>query len=314
MAALAISAILGTVWIATARFELPEPTGNHAVGRSHEAFGDERRIAATIYYPAVHGTGDVGPFAHIPDPWGRVRHHARDAADWAPGRHPLVLFSPGADVQPQYYNALLSELASHGYVVAALSHPGLTPWIAYPDAAAVSSTGPTMPSTAGEAMQQHEARITTVAHDIASARAHLEALLGDHLDGRVAAFGHSLGGAGAVAAAVRNPAIGVVGDLDGSLGATARGVAMDRPVFFMADDGEVPSADQAARASFVRGGAPGLKVTLHGASHMTFATDVNFFEEAVPLMDGDDLGALEAHRDIAKPLVAFFAANLAVAA
>jgi hypothetical protein len=324
LAVLVVSAGTAVAWAATVDVELPRPTGPHAVGRvqGSTARDDAGRIAYTLYHPAVPGTGgpgpylppaiadpvaarDLGNFAAL-DPWSRVDHGLRDGADWADGRFPLIVFSPGADVQPQYYSALLAELASHGFAVAALSHPGLTPFIAYPDGTVATSPDPPMPGSAEEALRQHDARIAAVADDVAAAARHLGQAFAPHLDGRKAAFGHSLGGAGAVAAAVADDSFLAVADLDGSLGSSARGVALGRPVAFMADDGPVPPADATARADFVRGGEPGLRVTLHGAGHMTFATDVGFLEAAVPFQDSDGLPGAQAHRDVARPLVEFF--------
>ncbi|HUR62427.1 MAG TPA: hypothetical protein VM286_08715 [Candidatus Thermoplasmatota archaeon] len=318
------------IWIATLRFDLPSPEGQYAVGRNDGDFeAHARHVAYTLYYPAVRGTGHAGPympaaiaqptaardlggFDALADPWARVEQHSADGAVWAVGRFPLIVFSPGADVQPQYYSSMLTELASHGFVVAALSHPGFTPYIAYPDGTMAASQDPVPPSGPQAAMEQFDARIATVADDIQAAVVHIrtDPTTAGHLATSTGAFGHSLGGAAAASAAAREVSIGAVGDMDGSLGAEARGVALKRPVFFFTDDGPVTALDQAARQGFVRGGTVGLKVTLHGAGHMTFATDVNFFEEAIPFNDSDTLGAMEAYRDLTKPLVEFFTANL----
>lgn len=324
LAVLVVSVGTVAAWAATVDVDLPRPTGEHAVGRVHGAVERDGQpgVAYTLYHPAVPGTGVAGPYMPAPiaagaaerdvgafaalDPWDRVNHHASDRAAWADGRFPLLVFSPGADVQPQYYSALLAELASHGFVVAALSHPGLTPFIAYPDGTVATSSDPPMPGSAEEAMRQHDARVAVVVADIAAAARHLEQAFARHLDGRKTAFGHSLGGAGAVATALADDDFLAVADLDGSLGSTARGAVLGRPVAFMADDGPVPAADAAARAEFVRGGEPGLRVTFHGADHMTFATDTGFLEEVVPFQDSDGLPAAQAHRDVARPLVDFF--------
>ncbi|MHB1260260.1 MAG: alpha/beta hydrolase [Thermoplasmatota archaeon] len=327
VAILAVTAATAVAWVATVDFELPQPSGEHAVGRLEGEFGDARRVAFILYYPGIPGTGhagqymppaiadpvaqrDLGPFAKVDDPWSRVHHPARDDALWADGRFPLIVFSPGADVQPQYYSSLLVELASHGYVVAALSHPGLTPFIAYSDGAIAANGDPPRPTSPEDAMRQHEGRIADVTADIRAAKQSLGTTFASHLDGRVASFGHSLGGAAAVQAAVQDEGFLVAGDLDGSLGQLARHVALDRPVFFMTDGGPVAPEDQAARTAFVHGGEPGLEVTLHGASHMSFATDTNFFEEAVPFQDSDSLAARETFHDVATPLVQFFQGSL----
>lgn len=334
LVSLAVVLASAATWVAAVDVDLPEPSGPHAVGRMQGEFArgsdaGERRVAYTAYYPAQEGTGEVGPymppaiagavaerdlgaFRHLPGAWSRIHHHDRDGAAWSPGAFPLVVFAPGADVQPQYYASMLAELASHGYVVAALSHPGLTPSIAYADGSVLHSADPPRPGSEAEAFRQHEERIAAVSGDVQAALGHLlsEPRLRAHLDGRAAAFGHSLGGAGAVAAAVADPRLLAVGDMDGSLGPSARGVALGRPVFFMQDDGPVMPQDRQARADFVRGGAPGLKVTLHGGSHMAFATDTGFFEEARPFGGLGGLGAQEAFRDITRPLLEFFADSL----
>lgn len=326
LAGLALLTASAGLWVATVDVDLPRPTGPYAVGRMQGGFGVERHVAYTVYHPAVPGSGETGPympesiadptgerdlgaFQRLPNAWSRIHHHAHDDAVWAAGSFPLVVFSPGADVQPQYYNSLLSELASNGFVVVALSHPGLTPHIAYPDGSTAENQDPPMPESEEAAMRQHEERIAKVADDIQAATIHLQSTspIARHLNGRVGAFGHSLGGAGAASAAARSTTIQAVGDIDGSLGVEARSSRLQRPVFFMQDDGPVPPADEQARQAFVEGGTVQLKVTLHGATHTTFITDVNFFEETVPFMDGDTLGATESHRLIAKPIVDFFA-------
>jgi dienelactone hydrolase len=327
LAVAVVAAVLAAAWLASVRVELAAPTGPHAVGRAHGAFGEERKVPYTLYYPAQAGTGshgpyvpasiadelgrrDLGPFRLLPDAWGRVHHAARDGAAWAQGPFPLLLFSPGADVQPEYYSSLLAELASHGFVVAALAHPGITPFVAYPDGTWTRSPEPEMPRGEAAAVAAHEARIDAVAGDVLAALAAIPAqpMLAGRLDGRVGAFGHSLGGAGAAEAAAREPLLAAVADLDGSLGNEARGATLARPVLFMQDEGFVPAPDAAARQAFVASGSPGRMEVLAGASHTTFITDGNWFEEARPFGgDADRLGAEEAWRAVSAPLLSFFA-------
>jgi dienelactone hydrolase len=130
---------------------LPAPTGAAAVGRTTLALTDHdrpdpwvpeagpRRLMVTLFYPAVRGTGSPAPYMDITEAtalvdfaqfgqgftaerlahtrtWSRV--HARPL----PGRHPLVLLSPGFLVPRHTLTALAEDLASRGYAVAAVDH------------------------------------------------------------------------------------------------------------------------------------------------------------------------------------------------
>lgn len=333
------SLLSAAAWAASLRVDLPEPSGPHAVGRVQGEFDadDGRRVAYTAYHPAVAGTGtagaympaaiedgtarrDLGALRYLPDAWSHVHLPARDAADWPAGRFPLVVFSPGADVQPEYYSSLLSELASHGHVVAALAHPGTTPFVAYPDGSSVASPEPARPASEALAKADHEARIAAVAADVSAA---VDALLGDsrlsgRLDGRVAAIGHSLGGAAAAEAALADASILAVADLDGSLGPGAGSTPLARPVLLVEDAGPTDAElaargltreryealpERAARRAFVDGGDPGRLVVVEGGTHMTFATDTGFLEAARPFGDRPALAPQDALRTIADPLL-----------
>jgi pimeloyl-ACP methyl ester carboxylesterase len=78
-----------------------------------------RVLPTTIYYPARRGSADGG-----------VMRDARPAR----GKHPLVVFSPGAPGMPEEYEALLADWAAHGYVVAGIRFPVSS--VAGPDAVA----------------------------------------------------------------------------------------------------------------------------------------------------------------------------------
>jgi hypothetical protein len=61
--------------------------------------------------------------------------HAQENASFAPGlkRCPVLVFSHGFDVLKTSYTALLEDLASHGFVIAAIAHTYDTPLVAFPD-------------------------------------------------------------------------------------------------------------------------------------------------------------------------------------
>jgi len=130
---------------------LPAPTGSAAVGRTTLALTDRdrvdpwvpeagpRRLMVTLFYPAVRGTGNRASYVDIDEARALVdfaqlgpeftaerlagaRVWSRTHARPLPGRRPLVLLSPGFTVPRHTLTALAEDLASRGYVVAAVDH------------------------------------------------------------------------------------------------------------------------------------------------------------------------------------------------
>lgn len=134
------------------------PDGAHAVGVSRTEFVDRsrrldvadpgsgpRRLPAVVWYPA-DGDGDdsaymVGDAANVTLPavarnfgyadldlpaLAAARVAARPDAPPARGLHgvPIVVFSHGFFLYPEQNTALAVRLASHGYIVVSIAHPG----------------------------------------------------------------------------------------------------------------------------------------------------------------------------------------------
>ncbi len=136
---------------------LPDPTGPYAVGRrtfhwtdtnreelSTAAPGDRRQLVAYAWYPVLGRRSMAVPY--LPDAERMVEQLPRDSRDAVvrltlnvadgplpgSGRFPVVIFSPGAGVKALLYTSLQQELASHGFVVAALEHPYDVPVVVLP--------------------------------------------------------------------------------------------------------------------------------------------------------------------------------------
>ncbi|WP_425265297.1 alpha/beta hydrolase family protein [Streptomyces rubellomurinus] len=161
----------------------------------------------------------------------RARTHAVFNAPVAGGgdRFPVVLFSPGAGGVRTQNTAWAEELASHGYVVAALDHP-------YDSAAVVLDDGRTIRAATAstgdrDADEELAAGWTAVrAADLGFVLTRLESLdrgtiaaplvgrepsTGRLDTARAAVTGHSMGGAAALQAARQDPRFAAVIDLDG---------------------------------------------------------------------------------------------------
>jgi dienelactone hydrolase len=149
--------------------QLPPPTGPYHVGYTQHVFNHTTAndpvapanassvLLATIYYPTLTIPVPGSNTAPYLDPttakiWGDIlqfpNNSLQSLTTWnvykAPplnqstygiSQKPTVIFSPGGGENAVMYNALTSELASQGYTVLALDHPGETPYLQLPDGA-----------------------------------------------------------------------------------------------------------------------------------------------------------------------------------
>lgn len=140
---------------------LPAPTGSAPVGRRtlhltdrarRDPFASGRRareLGVTLWYPAQSRRGR--PATYVSPALARllaedgmsgaatIATNAIEDARPAPGRRPLVLFSPGYGMSRLSFQQLGEELASRGYVVAAVDHTYEAPWSSW--AAVAPSAG-----------------------------------------------------------------------------------------------------------------------------------------------------------------------------
>jgi predicted dienelactone hydrolase len=247
-----LSCLLGAISGATAfGAELPSPTGPHPVGSTIIHWVDESRretgeagshgsrdLLVQVWYPAAPGSGQMVPY--IPElaqimPYqkalqqrgfsllgagmshlGRLRTQAvRDApiSDAQP-TYPLILFSPGNGVPRWLYTSFVEDLASHGYLVAAIDHPYSVAIVALPDGRVV------MQSDDGSQGQfERLSQIRTADARFVLDRLMAAARFHGRIDSaRVGMFGHSIGGVAAVQAAADDRRFVAVANLDGGDG------------------------------------------------------------------------------------------------
>ena len=217
---------------------LPPPTGPFAVGKTTVQWTDESRVEplspnheprelmVDIWYPADPSSAapanylDAEAYERAMGPDGfqsffreasetlrqRVKTHALAAAPYArsPQKSPLLIFSPGGGMPREIYAAQLEDLASHGYVVAAISHPYDAIVTLFPDGRQIAYSDkrwPATPSLEGEAnlnqLRWHAKDIAFVLDELTRANLASSSMLpvAGHLDlTHVGAFGHSFGG------------------------------------------------------------------------------------------------------------------------
>ncbi|MFF9853548.1 alpha/beta hydrolase family protein [Streptomyces litmocidini] len=225
---------------------LPAPTGPYDVGstvlplvdRSRTdpwvPTADGRALMVTLHYPATHpGGGRPAPYATREearllaeqlgpgvsgDVLARTRTHSRTGVGPAPGRHPLVLLSPGFGVSRWTLTHLAEDLASRGYVVASVDHAYESYGISLPG-------GRTLTCVACTALEGGVHGSVVTSTRAADMRYVLDRLTGpepvwryaDAIDARrVGMAGHSIGGASAASAMVADPRIDAGINMDGA--------------------------------------------------------------------------------------------------
>ncbi|EFL19690.1 predicted protein [Streptomyces sp. C] len=347
----------------------PEPTGDFAVGtrvlqwtdplrpESFTADPDDRRtVVVQLWYPARKSpagvpraqylgrtqdeartvSGALADGAGLPgflvDGVARARSRAVVDAPVAGGgeRFPVVLFSPGSGGVRSQNTAWAEELASHGYLVAALDHP-------YDSSVVVLADGRTIRATtasSGDRDRDEELAVgwTAVrAADLGFVLTRLERLdrgetgetgetggtsgtadpLTGRLDtGRAAVTGHSLGGAAALQAARQDHRFDAVVDLDGyPHGPTAPALAqpalaLTQEITAGTDPRYLPRLTEALQHNT----ATSHRLTVPGAGHLTFM-DGPLYLPPVPSIVGT-LGRAESPRLVAAATLAFLDATL----
>jgi pimeloyl-ACP methyl ester carboxylesterase len=226
-----------------------------------------------------------------------VQTHSFAASAAAPTRRgfPLLLFSHGDQMDAFLYSSLDEELASHGFVVVAVDHPGAALFSPYPDGTVVPYS---------QAGQNLRARVVDRATDLRFVRDQVGKLdvggrpLKDLVSGQVGVFGHSSGGIAAALMCQEAPVIDACVNLDGRLdGApvmTGEGISppakpfmyVTKPFRALTDAelrAEGITRDQATREQadtwardgrLLAGGAPpSYRVTLNQATHETFSDE-----------------------------------------
>lgn len=335
---------------------LPAPHGRYATGESTFRLVDDKRadpwvpnkpyreLMISVFYPAVHTGGQpftnqfpaaaaavIGPAVEEGDnlpaglvDWAATKTHSVKDAAMAPGRFPVVLYSPGAGDSRDWNVSLVEELASQGYVVVTIDHTGEAPATEFPDGRVVGNaplvaawnqayqSGTTL-AFFTKLMDARQADTDLVLDRLPSLPDRLSEGMDLH---RIGMFGHSAGGFTAANQMYVDPRIKAGVNMDGTMEYTAMPdgtnlsqVAqhgLDRPLLLMGSSGREASNvhGEPSWASFWQHQS-GWKadVTLNDSEHQSF-TDA---EALLPQLAGQvpastltyDNGKVDPHRAIA---------------
>jgi dienelactone hydrolase len=257
-------------------FSLPAPTGSYQVGTQTRHLVDAsrrdphsddrnkpRELVIQIWYPIDRGSrGTVAPYR---DRRGLTGDAARLAVvsthsligaplSRSQTQFPLLLYSPGWDGARTENTFQAEELASHGYIVAAMDHPYGSEVTVFPDGRAVYSKlvlGNPFSSQAAEEsfVRTVEAEVRLRANDASFLLDELARLNADDPDGlltgridldHVGIFGFSLGGAVAAQACWLDRRFKAGVDMDGLLAAESERDGPRVPFLFLLEEAAGP--------------------------------------------------------------------------
>lgn len=213
---------------------LPVPTGSYPVGKAAFSIpadapstgpAGERTVAVVLWYPAASANGEVVPYlsdldarrvilgSEFADAAREVTSHARHGAPVAARNapFPLVALSHSLGGLPGLYAGLAEDLASRGYIVASVGHPGGSRALLLNDEVVALSKAweENDPSNVGLAsyLSFREERARVWVDDVLLVIRHLPRqavagrALGESVDtSRVGYVGHSIGGSAAAMA------------------------------------------------------------------------------------------------------------------
>ncbi|MGW2306017.1 alpha/beta fold hydrolase [Streptomyces sp. NPDC001809] len=281
---------------------LPAPTGPYAVGATVRHLVDPsrddpwepalgvRELMTTEFRPIAPARGlprlpqltpdaaavftDLAPLVrpHLPAAgvdWAATLTHARTGAPPLPGRRPVLLYSPGGGDSRAMGSSLAIDLASHGWTVVTVDHPGDASEVEFP---AERPGRDRIRTTVLRPDLDAETFRTMVDTRVADLRFVLDAL---GLD-RVGLYGHSAGGTAVAQALHEDPRVaaaanleGYLDQMDGTLLPVARD-GTDRPLLLAGTDGFRDARLDRSWSALLGRGGPVARRQLSDSHHWVF--------------------------------------------
>ncbi|KAK2031944.1 platelet-activating factor acetylhydrolase [Colletotrichum zoysiae] len=234
------------IWVLLAHIacgeQIPAPTGKYNVGAQRFVIpflngedpvwpnGISTEYLATLYYP----TADEKPY---PKPylepeladlyaalWNFNISHLTSTVRWNAsyldeGTGPTLLFGPGGWGPPTDGNYIvISDLVSHGYVVAAFDHIFEQPFLRYPNGTGVYGLSPAFNNYTNEWVEKlHATRVKHQLHFIDHFPSLVADLKAPFKTDDYGAFGVSIGGSAALTVALESDAVAAAINVDGTI-------------------------------------------------------------------------------------------------
>ncbi|WP_126630264.1 alpha/beta hydrolase family protein [Dictyobacter alpinus] len=249
---------------------LPAPTGSSAVGRMEYDWRDQsqddplapragtkRELVVWSWYPAAQ-TRNVHFAPYLPAQWAQasdnqivqssdaVQTHSVDQAPLAPdaARYPVLIFEPGMGKMPTQYTTLLEDLASHGYIIFAITPTYSSNMVVFPDGRKAEASSAGNLDNVSNIQAAGNQLVSVWAKDVIFVMDQLGRLnttrgnrFSEHLDlTRLGVFGHSFGGATAAQVCHLDARCKAGIDLDGDLFGDSVQTSLKQPFMVIQHD------------------------------------------------------------------------------
>ncbi len=268
---------------ANEKFELPKPSGAFRIGRKFFYWTDEsrfevitddpndkRKLFVQLWYPAKSGDKKGAEYyPNLEEFLGKnenlsilraIKTHAITDAKIATSKtkFPVIIFSPGLGMSPFSYTAIIENLVSRGYVVAAINHAYDTADFKFSDGQTIRYAAEKWDRqapkdwTADERKQFFDARRIGWAQDVSFVVNQLEKLENSfktQLDlQNLGMLGHSFGGQAATIACASDERFKACANLDGMAQGNvflpdAKGAILKQPFLFFNKSAEVTDVE-----------------------------------------------------------------------
>lgn len=307
---------------------LPAPTGPYPVGRMEYDWIDQQRadplaprpgmkreLVVWAWYPAGRVSGaELAPY--LPPKWAQlsdqqhgllgeqltqssdsIQTHSVEGAPLssAVARYPVLIFEPGLGNLPTQYTTLLEDLASHGYVIFAITPTYSSEVVVFPDGRVTKATPQGLLDTQENPQTASTQLVGAWSQDVIFVLNQLDRLnatkgtrWSQRLDlARLGVFGHSFGGATAaqVCHLDRRCQAGI--DLDGDLAGSVVQAGLATPFMVIQHDmGSCSTSNcrtfQQEVQAILRTVPPGASyhLSIQGTEHFNFT---DYAVHAVPL-------------------------------
>ena len=253
---------------------LLRPTGANAVGTTSLYLkdtsrpdpwvpGKNRELMVTVWYPTRSTGGTQAQYmtpeesklnlehselaAGLPlDILSTVRTNAYVDAKPAGRAHslPLIVLSPGYTQPRSLLSSLAEDLASHGYVVAAIDHTYETYAVTFPDGRIATCVTCDLDGDDAFFTKLHQGRAADVSFVLDQLTGPTPKWPGSALIDatRIGMSGHSAGGASAIVAMLKDARIDAGVDMDGATYIPAKGLS--RPFMFLGRSDHTPGGQE----------------------------------------------------------------------
>jgi predicted dienelactone hydrolase len=288
---------------------LVAPTGHHRAGTAWLDLLDPARIdpmsptharrelPVRIWYPAASTRG-FPPTPYLPPlaaahflarsglPPGtklpQTTGHASARVDRRDGPYPVVLYSPGSEVDAELDTGLVEDLVSHGYVVVTMDDTNESPEVEFPDGRLVLGTW--VPTNTAQELEQQQIRaadasfvlneLTVLNHGGNPAAGHdpLPAGLAGSLNlSEIGMFGWSIGGAASAQAMHDDPRIKAAVNMDGTFWGPLDHEGVNRPFLMLTGSEHTKQNDPRIAPFLTASTGPKLHLALANSKHATFS-------------------------------------------